>query len=415
MIFWIFAAALMLLALAILVLPMLRRGDDDVDAADQRKQQNIQIAREQKQQLEAQLAAGEIDQAGFDSAYQDLQKALALELGEEQQGPLERRGRWMIFAVLLLLPALTVPLYLHYGEHRVALNPQLAQAIPGHHGSGSGAAPQMTLDEMQAAIRGRLQENPEDAEGWFMLGRVFMAKQQYGDAATAYQRAHDLIGEQPGVMFALADALAMQNNGNLLGEPERLVLRGLELAPNFPNGLWLAGMAAEQRQDFSAAHAYWTRLLPLIEDNPQSHAEVRGLIGMLEQRVPELASAAPAAAPPSSGPKLSLSVDISSELRSRATPDTVVFVYARAQQGPPMPLAVKRLTLAELPVSLTLSDADAMMPAMKLSSFDQVVVGARVSHSGNPVGQSGDFFTEVEAIDSADPPPRIDLVIDRVK
>ncbi len=408
MIFWIAAAALLLLALAILLLPMLRRVRETAD--DQRQQQNIQIAREQKQQLDAQLAASEIDQSEYDSAYRDLQTALALELDGDDVSTRQARGRWMVYVILLFVPVSSVLLYLNYGEHRVALNPQLALATPQN-----APAPQMSLDEMQAAIRERLQQDPEDAEGWFMLGRVFMAKQQFGDAVTAYQRSYDLIGEEPGVMFALADALAMRNNGSLAGEPEQLVLRGLELSPNFPNGLWLAGMAAEQRQDFKAAHAYWTRLLPMIEDNPRSALEVRNLIRILEEREPELASTAVAAAAASGERQLSLSVDITPELRAQAGPDTAVFVYARAQQGPPMPLAVKRLTLAELPVSLTLGDEDAMMPAMKLSGFDEVVVGARVSLSGNPVAQDGDFFTELESINSAQPPAQLELVIDRIR
>jgi cytochrome c-type biogenesis protein CcmH len=113
--------------------------------------------------------------------------------------------------------------------------------------------------------------------------------------------------------------------------------------------------------------------------------------------------------------ELTLSIDIKAALRSQVAPETAVFVYAKAMQGPPMPLAVKRLQLKDLPVTLSLSDADAMMPSMKLSSFDQVVVGARVSLSGNAVAQNGDFYTEQDSVDSANPPTRISLIIDRVK
>jgi cytochrome c-type biogenesis protein CcmH len=308
----------------------------------------------------------------------------------------------------LAIPAASVSLYLVYGEYRVVENPQLALAAPRQQ---TAAAPQMSLEEMTAAIKQRLQDNPEDAEGWFMLGRTMMARQQYDQAVTAFQRSNDLLVDEPGIMFALADALAMQNNGNLLGEPEALVQRGLELAPRFPNGLWLAGMAAEQRQDYKAAHRNWSLLLPLIADNQASSREVRGLLATLEERDPQLAKTA--AADNAAGIKLV--VDISAELKARASPDTAVFIYAKAMQGPPMPLAVRKLQLSDLPVSLTLSDNDAMMPTMKLSSFDQVIVGARVSSSGNPVAQSGDFYTEREAVDSKNPPAQINLIIDQVK
>jgi len=404
--FWIAVVVLLALALAILLIPLMRtvRGQQ----SDQRQQQNIQIAREKKQQLETQLKDAEIDQATYDSAYLDLQTSLALELDRSAADSEKTRGKWMAIVVLLAIPAASVSLYLVYGEYRVVENPQLALAAPRQQ---TAAAPQMSLEEMTAAIKQRLQDNPEDAEGWFMLGRTMMARQQYDQAVTAFQRSNDLLVDEPGIMFALADALAMQNNGNLLGEPEALVQRGLELAPRFPNGLWLAGMAAEQRQDYKAAHRNWSLLLPLIADNQASSREVRGLLATLEERDPQLAKTA--AADNAAGIKLV--VDISAELKARASPDTAVFIYAKAMQGPPMPLAVRKLQLSDLPVSLTLSDNDAMMPTMKLSSFDQVIVGARVSSSGNPVAQSGDFYTEREAVDSKNPPAQINLIIDQVK
>ena len=406
--FWIAAAALLALALLLLLLPLLRAAGAQVD--DQRREQNIQIAREKKAQLEAQLAAGEIDQAGFDSAYLDLQNALALELERAEAPGQKARGNWMAVVVALAVPVASVSLYLAFGEYRVVQNPALAQASP--NGQAAAAAPQMSLTEMEAAIKERLQQNPEDPEGWFMLGRTLMAKREFSKAVAAFERSNELLADEPGILFALADAKAMQNNGNLLGEPEALVKRGLELAPRFPNGLWLAGMAAEQRGDYREAHRYWTLLLPLIEDNPDSAREIRALLASMEERDPTLKQAAAADV---GERRLRLSVDISLELKARAAPGSAVFIYARAMQGPPMPLAVKRLTLAQLPVELTLGDEDAMMPSMTLSSFDQVVVGARVSMSGNPVAQAGDFYTELESIDSTNPPARIDLVIDTVK
>jgi len=404
MIFWIVAAALLVLALAILLIPLLRGSHARV--ADQRQQQNIQIGREKKKLLDAQLAEGEIDQAAFDAAYLDLQTALALELERDEAGEQGGRGNWMALLVLLAIPCASIALYLVYGDYRVIDNPQLTQAAAPQ---SQTAAPQMSLEEMVAAIEKRLAEDPDDAEAWFMLGRTHMAKQEFDAAVNAFRRSDTLMADEPGILFALADAVAMQNNGSLLGEPEALVLRGLERAPRFPNGLWLAGMAAEQRQDFSTAHHYWSLLLPMITDDAAAADEVRGLLASLEQRDPELVKAA--------GEKrqITLRIDINDELRAQASAETAVFVYARAMQGPPMPLAVKRLQLQDLPLTLVLSDDDAMIPSMKLSSFDQVVVGARVSFSGNPVSQSGDFYTELESVDSANPPEQVDLTIDQIK
>jgi cytochrome c-type biogenesis protein CcmH len=405
--FWIAVVVLLALALAILLIPLMRtvRGQQ----AAQRQQQNIQIAREKKQQLETQLNEAEIDQATYDSSYLDLQTSLALELERSEADSEKARGKWMAIVVLLAVPAASVVLYFVYGEYRVIENPQLVSAAAPRQ--QTAAAPQMSLEEMTVAIKQRLKDNPDDGEGWFMLGRTMMARQQHDEAVTAFQRSNDLLADEPGIMFALADALAMQNNGNLLGEPEELVLRGLKLAPRFPNGLWLAGMAAEQRQDYKSAHRYWSLLLPLIADNPTSSREVQGLLATLEERDPALAKTVTS----DNAVGIKLLVDISAELKAKASPDTAVFIYAKAMQGPPMPLAVRKLQLSDLPVSLTLSDDDAMMPTMKLSSFDQVIVGARVSSSGNPVAQSGDFYTELEAVDSSNPPAQISLTIDQVK
>ena len=409
--FWIAVTALLALALALLLIPLMRAAR--VSQAGQRQQQNIQIAREKKSALETQLAEGEIDQAGYDAAYLDLQAALALELERgEEQGEVTR-GKWMALVVMLAIPCASIILYLTFGEYRVIENPQLAEAAAQPR---NNAAPQMTLEEMVVAIENRLQENPQDAEAWFMLGRTQMSKQDYDAAANAFRRSNEFKADEPGILFALADAVAMQNNGSLQGEPEALIQRGLELAPRFPNGLWLAGMAAEQRDDFKAAHEYWSLLLPLIADNPESENEVREMLANLEARDPSLVKEALVReAATTAQQALSLRIDISAELRAQATPETAVFVYAKAMQGPPMPLAVKRLQLKDLPVTLSLSDADAMMPSMKLSSFDEVLVGARVSMSGDPVAQDGDFYSERDSVNTASPPPQINLTIDRVK
>ncbi len=402
--FWIIVTALLALALVILLLPLFQSAR--AQQGDQRQKQNIQIAREKKLQLETQLADGDIDQATFDSFYLDLQTSLALELDNGETANEAVRGKWMAVLVLFAVPAASIALYLNYGEYRVIENPELAQVAPRPQ---PAAAPQMSLDEMAVAIQQRLRDNPEDAESWFMLGRTFMGKQQYDEAAAAFQRSNDLVANEPGIMFALADALAMQNDGILRGEPEELIITGLKLAPKFPNGLWLAGMAAEQRQDYASAHRYWSRLLPLIVDNPTSMREVEGLIEMLEERAPELTRTV------GKGARINLLIDINAELRAKASPESLVFVYAKAMQGPPMPLAVKKFQLGDLPLSLTLSDDDAMMPSLKLSSFGQVIVGARISSSGKPVAQSGDFYTELEAVDSGNPPAQITLIIDKIK
>ena len=408
MTFWIVVAALLAVALIILILPILRQPVDQTGS--DRQQQNIQIAREKKLILEGQLSQNEVSQSEYDSALLDLQTSLALDLEQGDQVVEQQPGKWAVVFLFVLVPVLSIAMYLNLGEYRVIDNPQLAQAAQRPQAQNQN----MSIEEMLERVKQRLQDNPEDAQGWFIMGRTYLSLQKIDEAVTAFQRTYDLVGDEPGVMFTLADALALQNKGSMAGDPTELVRRGLEISPQDPTGLWLAGLAAEQRQEYKLAHASWSAMLPLIAEDAESSAEVRRLLGVLEQRDPSIeavASAPPAVAPVS----ITLSVDLDAGLRDNVTAQDAVFIYAKAMQGPPMPLAVKRLTVGDLPISISLSDSDAMMPNMKLSSFDQVIVGARVSKSGNPVAQPGDLFIEMDSIDSKNPPTDLKLVIDQVK
>ena len=405
MIFWIAAIGLLLLALLILVTPLLRAQVSD--QADDRQQQNIDIARDKKTALDFQLAQGELSQEEYDNTLLDLETALALDLENIESSDLRRQGNWAVWLIAVTVPILSIGLYFQLGEYGVIKNPTLAQ-VPAAR-QAQDQLSDLSVEEIEELIKQRLRKNPEDAEGWFVLGKTYMAQQKFDKAITAYQRTFDLVGNEPGVMFSLADALAMQSDGVMLGEPEQLVKRGLEISPRDPTGLWLAGMAAEQRQDYKSAHAAWTQLLPLIQDDPASKAEIRELIQELEQRDPQLTVAV------SGGRVLNLSISLSDNIRQLAAPGDSVFVYAKAMDGPPMPLAVKRLSVRDLPAQVSLSNDDAMLPNMNLSAFARVIVGARVSKSGNPVAQPGDLFVEYEGVDSSNFPSKIDLSIDKIK
>ncbi len=405
MMFWIAVIGLLLVASFILVIPIIRTRPSL--APDDRQQQNIAIAREKKSLLETQLIEGEVSQEEFDSAFLDLQTSLALDLERSEPTEHRHRGNWAIWAVLVILPLLSFGFYFQFGEYRVIENPSLAQ-VPARR--ELAVSPEnMSVEEMVEAVKQRLRDNPEDANGWFILGRTLMSLQKIDQAVAAYQRTYDLVGEDPGVLLSLADALAMQQEGMMAGEPEQLVLRALEISPQEPNGLWLAGLAAEQKQEFALAHDYWTRLLPLIDEDPESIREVRGLIDALEQIDPKLQSDLVA------GAILTLAVSLSEAIQHLASENDSVFVYAKAMNGPPMPLAVKRLSVAELPARITLSDDDAMVASMKLSSFNKIIVGARVSKSGNPVAQSGDLYFEIKGVDTNNLPPELALSISLVK
>jgi cytochrome c-type biogenesis protein CcmH len=301
----------------------------------------------------------------------------------------------------------------------------MAAAHASAAGSGDGELP--SVEEMVKGLEQRLAQNPEDPNGWYLLGRTYMSLSRYRDAITAYEHVQELAGEHPRVLVSLADAVAMAAGGNMAGRPTELVTRVLEIAPNDTTALWLAGLAAEERGDLEQAVTYWTRLYPLLSDKPGSQQQVRALIARAGGEAPEPAAALPSIMPAGSpapaapatadkgasdagGRSLTVKVSLAEPVRASAEPDDTVFVFARAAEGPPMPLAVARRKVRDLPMTVVLDDSMAMMPAMSLSKFDRVQVAARVSKSGSAQASSGDLQSESVLVAERDP-GTIELVI----
>jgi cytochrome c-type biogenesis protein CcmH len=410
MAFILISGALVALALVTLLIPFIRR-DAVLEEVDQRMEQNIGIAREKKTQLATQLERSDITRVAYDAELLDLERSLAFDIEKTDHINSNQNGRWMIVLIALVLPVCSGVLYWHYGAYEVIENPELAQAKKPEP---VVAAPDMSLDEMIDAIKQKLQQNPEDARGWFALGKTLMAKQAFEQGLAAFERTNQLAPNEPGVIFSLADAMAIVNNGKIEDSTLALINQGLSIDPVNPSGLWLAGLAEEQRGNFKKAHQYWVDLLPKISNDRESSYEVRSLITMMEERDPEIVKF-DENSPPADFASVVLAVDINEDLRNQSDPEDSVFVYAKAMNGPPMPLAVQRIKVRDLPAEIRLSDSDAMIPNMKLSLFDQVIVGARVSKSGQPVAKPGDYFIEVESVDSQNNTNAIELLINQVK
>lgn len=395
--FWMIAIMMMAVVLAWMTPALLgRRHVPELD----RNKQNAGIARERLHELEADLHSGVITEAQFDQSRNELELALFTDVSREiaqraNKQPL--RGRWVIAVLLLVVPTLSASLYLYLG-HPAALRgdsaftgAQLSAEDPG--ATSTDELP--TMEAMLARLKNRLQQQPDDAEGWFTLGRSYMSMGRYPEAAEALEKVHRLVGDNPSVLLSYARALAMSNDGRLSGKPFALIQKLLQAKPDDPTALWLAGIGYEEQGDYAAALRHWKRLQPLLlDDDVQSQTEVRQLIASAEEKLGhkvEVKEAVPAA-------KLTVQVSLDPALVDKARPTDTLFVYARAMQGPPMPLAVVRKQVRDLPLEVTLDDAMAMLPGMKLSSFSAVRVGARISKSGNARSQSGDLSGEVDAV-----------------
>lgn len=414
MIFGALVVVLIALSLAFLIIPVLMKPSSDDSLG--REQQNIAIAKEKKKVLEEQLAEGLLVQEEFDAGMVDLETSLALDLERQQAlGSNMESGKWAVWVMAVFVPVLSIFMYAQLGSYEVIDDPSLA--LPraqdqSPHGAGGGPAPSMS--EMLDKLKAHLRENPDDYQAWFVMGRTLMSLQQFPEAVAALQRTVEINNQEPGSLLALADALAMVNGGDITGEPEKLVLQALKISPNELTGLWLAGIAADQGGRLREAYDYFTKLLPMVRADPQSTAELQTRIESLRSRqadLPEVSVSVSAG----SAAEIKVSIALDSRLASSVNPDDLLFVYAKAATGPPMPLAAKRLKVSDLPLQVTLSDTDAMMPQMKLSGFDQVIVGARISKSGNPIAQAGDLFDESAVIQRKTFSGIVEINIDQVK
>ena len=322
-------------------------------------------------------------------------------------------------AVALLLPVAAILLY------RLVGTPAAVDAGGAATSAQAPADHSQNMDQAIAGLAAKLRQNPDDAEGWALLGRAYEATQHFEEARDALKHARDLAPNDPDLMVAYAEALALSSpTRRIEGEPRQLIETALKAAPDNERGLWLLGISEYQAKKFDAAIAVWKHLLTVLPKDSNIGPAVRHEIELAEAErdgrppPPEPAeneepSAAPTPAESAAGPRLTVKVELDAKLKGKVSGNEVLFVYAKAASGPPMPLAIQRLHASDLPVTVTLSDGMGMMPTLKLSQFPHVIVGARISKSGNAIAQSGDLqaISKPMAVTTTAP---IELTIDQV-
>ena len=472
--FWIIAAALVLLALVFVVVPLLQpapqRDGPDQDAL------NIEVCR-RLAELDADLAAGALDQDRYDAAKKDLERELVYDLGghlpasqstagqpaAEPKSKSKRKGktrksaapepaaptpdRSPILALLLAiaLPAAAVAAYLQLGS--AGIIPLLADSsLPrsqpqdaAHRAAGTGAQELPPMDVLAEQLAAKMEQHPDNLAGWLMLGRTYFAIREPEKALGAFERAYKLAPGNADVLLAYAEAIAVKAGNQLDGRPAELIAEALRIDPANPSARWLDGMRAYQQGAFSEAVETWQGILAEMDPEGEEARDLRDMIAdarakagepapaanappPLAESAPEPAVAAepqpavaaveePTAAPPA---RIEVSISLDPALADQAEPGDTVFVFARASAGPPMPLAAGRLRVSDLPARVTLDDSMAMMPAMRLSAFPEVTVGARISKSGQATPQSGDLEGAKSPVSTAEP-TAVSVVIAQVR
>lgn len=278
------------------------------------------------------------------------------------------------------------------------------------------------MEQAVAGLEAKLKENPDNLQGWMMLGRSYLAMGRYPRAVDAYQQAYDLSkGQDVEAIIGLGEALALTDEASLAGRAGQLFDTALAKAPNHPKALWYGGVAALRAGDLRLGR---DRLQLLLAQNPPE--EIRNVLARQIQDLDEQLAASGQAAPPAAQAPASgegqpaagaraiqASVSLSPQLRSQVNGGMSLFVLARNPGGGGPPLAVQRHSADSLPLNVTLSERDAMIPSLSIATVPKVVVVARLSRSGAPQQQSGDLYGEAEYEFGKSSGP-LTIVIDRV-
>ncbi len=380
-IFVVIGIVLVAVALLFIVPPLARRAARPRETRDA---VNAAIYRDQLRELESDLRAGTLAPDQHEKARLEIEARLIADLGKGDAPAESPRGaRGAALALGLAIPICALAVYIAVGDPR-AVAPQ-----PAVDGTAHGLSAQQ-FEALVARLAARLRDNPEDAQGWIMLGRSYGALGRFRDAAEAYANAAARMPRDAQLLADYADALAMAQGRSLQGEPEKILARALVADPNNVKALMLTGAAAFARKDYPAAARHWERVVGLIPPESELAGRMRSVVAQA-QSLGGAAQSAKSPQRPGRSNWVKGVVKLSPELASKVAPGDTVFIFARAADGPRMPLAILRKQGRDLPAAFTLDDSMAMSPAAKLSDHPRIVVGARVSKTANATPQPGDL------------------------
>jgi cytochrome c-type biogenesis protein CcmH len=387
-VFWMLAGVMTAVALAFVLVPLLRarppRGPSSMEA-------NLEVLRGQRREIEADLASGVLAPESREQALAELVQRADADLAASDAGIASDRRTPRLAAALAAIgiPAVAFGVYLAIGAP-VTADPRPATA---------GSMDQKNVSELVDKLSAKVRERPDDAKGWALLARSTAALGRFDESARAYERLAKLAPGDAEVLADYADALGMAQGKTLAGRPFELVKSALELDPANRKALALAATATMELGRLPESIAYWERLAAVLPPGSDDEREVREVIaevraraGMPAAKVAAAPTKATAPAPGKPGASVSGVVTVAPQVASRIAATDTVFVFARAEGGPRIPLAVLRGTARELPLRFALDDSMAMSPQWSLSRASDVRIEARVAKIGTAFPQAGDVF-----------------------
>lgn len=419
--FWVLLVLMLLMAIAIVIWPLLKRSETDAIAY---KESNLNLYEDKLKELEADLAEGRIEQNFYNSAREELDRELLADIPEDsrdnaslQYSKQARRKPWLALFVVIFLPVASLVIYMQLGMH--------ARSGAAPHQSAQQETPP-SVEEMAAILEDRIKTQGGDAAAWAMLGRAYKHLGRYDEAISAFGTALEKE-KTTQLMLELAEAMALANGKRFDKASHELVMQVLGREPVNANALWFAGVAEYQFGNYWQSVDHFALLAEMAGSQQQISQSIKFYLNDIRSKlivsgedVQPIDEALQFVS--SDGAKMqqtenaavsriTVKVDVAKSIKNTHAGDAAIFIYAKAQRGPKMPLAVRRLSLADLPASVGLDDSMAMVEGMNLSSFENVVVSARLSQNGTAVTQSGDYIGSV-VVDGVSQSPTVKVTID---
>ena len=392
-VFVIVATIMVLAAVSAIIIPLLRKPNPEpaesaLDSADI----SLNVLREQLADMEREFTAGNLSTESYLSEKSELERR-ALEDGQHPPSPVKSSGQNHVKLAVFIgiaVPLLVFGMYYKMGA-REALDEQKMASQAIAEKDAQHALTQQQIEGIVDKLSKRLLDNPDDGTGWHMLGRTYAALGRYAESADAYSRAVSMLPPDAQLFADFAEILAMTQDRQLQGEPEKFLQLSLQTDPKNIKALALSGTVAFERNDYKTATNLWRKVLDIIPQDSDLSDSIRSSIADAESKM-NSRNNTPQKTPPANANKtVSGSVMIDPALHKKVGPDNLVFIFAHAVNGPRMPLAILRKHVSDLPFQFSLDDNMSMTPDLKLSQFDQITVSARISKNGDALRHSGDF------------------------
>jgi cytochrome c-type biogenesis protein CcmH len=399
-IFWVLVVLLMVLCAWIIFWSATRSKHKKDQQSDDLR---VAVFRENLEELESELDTGDLDSRQLGNVRAELEMSMLNEVGTVPANQKEDSISQVSLSQKPLLLFITLPVCIGVFLYMYLGNPQIIEMLDlaGSEVYSVDSREYFPSAQMIVLMEEHLNKNPDDVNGLYFLASNYIALSDYKNAADILEKLYQITGDNPQVLISYIDVLARLNDGSFVGRASELIERAVMAAPDNYSALLFAGLAAEESGDYRKANGYYKRLVPVLEGQPQLLNTINMLIAnseiMMQGSDGDNADTISQNDEAGQG-TIRLSVSLSDELTAGVEDNDVLFVYAQALQGPPMPLAIFRTGASALPLEITLDDSLAMMPTRKLSNFEAVKVQARISKTGSAEVNSGDLVGVIDNV-----------------